>query len=130
MIIVTGQTATGKTRLALELAKKYNIGEELNLIPEIRDPKDLISLLYIIPGIIVLGFIVFGIILALLNPSAVDSLNDNSLGFNLIDRIVSLFLFAIYMGTIEAITKGRSIGKYITGTKAVNNDGSLISIST
>jgi uncharacterized RDD family membrane protein YckC len=50
--------------------------------------------------------------------------------FNLIDRIVSLFLFAIYMGTIEAITKGRSIGKYITGTKAVNNDGSLISIST
>ncbi len=33
-------------RLTYELANKYNIGEELDLIPENRDPKDLISIVY------------------------------------------------------------------------------------
>lgn len=32
-------------RLIYKLSEKYNIGEELNLIPEISDPKDLISVL-------------------------------------------------------------------------------------
>lgn len=32
-------------RLTYELSEKYNIGEELNLTPEISDPKDLISVL-------------------------------------------------------------------------------------
>lgn len=32
-------------RLTYELAEKYNIGEELNMIPKLQDPKDLISTL-------------------------------------------------------------------------------------
>ena len=34
------------------------------------------------------------------------------------------------MSAIEAITKGRSLGKIITGTKAVNDDGSNIGSGT
>src|SRR3989339_604332 len=44
MIIVTGQTATGKTRLALELAKKYN-GELVNF-----DSRQIYKYLDIITG--------------------------------------------------------------------------------
>ncbi len=46
------------------------------------------------------------------------------------DRIITLLLYGLFMGTIEAITKGRSLGKLITKTKAVNEDGTSISVST
>ncbi|HEV8508744.1 MAG TPA: RDD family protein, partial [Chitinophagaceae bacterium] len=38
--------------------------------------------------------------------------------------------YGMYMGLIEAVFKGRSIGKLITGTIAVNNDGSRINGQT
>jgi uncharacterized RDD family membrane protein YckC len=39
-------------------------------------------------------------------------------------------MYGAYMAIIEGIFKGRSIGKFITGTKAVNEDGSNISFTT
>jgi len=48
-------------------------------------------------------------------------------GFNLIGRLLGLLLYGMYMGLVEAIFKGRSIGKLITGTVAVNEDGSRVS---
>ncbi len=46
------------------------------------------------------------------------------------DRVITLVLYGTFMGTIEAITKGSSLGKLITGTKAVNEDGTTITTAT
>ena len=51
-------------------------------------------------------------------------------GFNLMGQLVWLLLYGMYMGITESIFKGRSLGKLITGTIAVNEDGSRISGQT
>ena len=80
---------------------------------------------YIIDLILFYGFMFcLGVILAL---TAEDSLHIFD-GFK--GNVISLLLYAIFMSTIEAITKGRSLGKLITKTKAVNEDGTNISVST
>ena len=50
--------------------------------------------------------------------------------FNIIDQIVSLLIYALLLGAEEALFKGKTIGKLITGTKAVIEDGSPISART
>jgi uncharacterized RDD family membrane protein YckC len=67
------------------------------------------------------------IIIAIINPNFIQIFENTN---SVIDRLVTLLLFGIYMGIVETITKGRSLGKLITGTKAVNHDGSNISAST
>ncbi|MEP6748365.1 MAG: RDD family protein [Bacteroidota bacterium] len=52
--------------------------------------------------------------------------NGNEFGFNLI----GLIIYGLYMACMELVTKGRSPGKIITGTKAVNEDGSNIDAGT
>jgi uncharacterized RDD family membrane protein YckC len=47
-------------------------------------------------------------------------------GAPLLEQLFFLFLYSLYYGGIEAIFKGRSLGKFITGTKVVNEDGSGI----
>lgn len=47
-------------------------------------------------------------------------------GFDLVSNIIFLLFYGMFMGIIEAIFKGRSLGKIITGTIAVNEDGSRI----
>jgi len=72
-----------------------------------------------------------GIIIGLLNPVALDSISeDDSVGFNLLDRLLGLVLYGLYMFVIEALFKGKSLGKLITGTRAVNEDGSNVSVKT
>jgi len=39
----------------------------------------------------------------------------------------SFFLYGIFMGTIEALFRGKTLGKLVTGTRAVNWDGSPLS---
>lgn len=65
----------------------------------------------------------WGVILGIVSPETAQQLGDIN-GFA--DRILSLCLYAIVMGLIEGIFKGKSIGKLITGTRAVNEDGSDI----
>lgn len=48
----------------------------------------------------------------------------------IINVIISLCFYALFMGGVEAIFKGKSLGKLITGTKAVNENGSTISPKT
>lgn len=48
----------------------------------------------------------------------------------LADRLLSLIIYAVYMFVQEAIFKGRSIGKFVTGTRAVYLDGSTINATT
>ena len=72
----------------------------------------------------------FGIILELLSPGAFDRISSNDNGFDLIDRIAALAVYAIYMSVVEAVLKGKSLGKFITQTRALNLDGSSISTRT
>ncbi len=48
-------------------------------------------------------------------------------GFNLLGRLIWLLFYGMYMGLIEAMFRGRSLGKLITGTVAVTEEGGRIS---
>jgi uncharacterized RDD family membrane protein YckC len=48
----------------------------------------------------------------------------------ILGRLVFVTFYGMYMGFIEAIFKGRSLGKLITRTIVVNEDGSRISVQT
>jgi uncharacterized RDD family membrane protein YckC len=54
----------------------------------------------------------------------------DSPGGNLLDRLLAMLAYGIYMGVVEAVFKGKSLGKLITGTRAVNEDGTEISGKT
>ncbi len=74
--------------------------------------------------------VVFGIVIALISPAAAGFFSDDNVGGGLGDRIITLLLYALYMSIVEAIFKGKSIGKFITKTKAVNLDGSQLTTTT
>lgn len=65
-------------------------------------------------AIFYLLFFVFGFIVALVSPNILDVLADESTGFDLFDRIITLILYALYMSIVEGVFKGKSIGKFIT----------------
>ena len=71
-----------------------------------------------------------GIFIGIFFPSTLSYIDEESVRFSIIDRIISLILYGLYMSIIEALFKGRSLGKLITGTKAVNEDGTTINTST
>lgn len=67
--------------------------------------------------------IIFGFLIGLYSPTFFEAL-ENANPF--VDQLGYSLFFALYMGSMEAFTKGRSLGKYITKTKAVNTDGTDI----
>ncbi len=69
-----------------------------------------------------------GVIIALVNPSFIEALENENPGLNIVERLISLLLYGLYMFAIEAIFKGKSLGKLITGTRAVNEDGTNVSL--
>ena len=67
-------------------------------------------------------FIVIGVVAAITgNESSLDILDD-PLGGRLISIVVYILFFTLWEGG----TKGRTLGKFITGTKALKKDGSEI----
>jgi uncharacterized RDD family membrane protein YckC len=86
---------------------------------------------YIIDMIVFyLIMIVVGILVAAVWPNTFDAFVNDSSGFNLLDRLFSLLLYGLFMSVVEAVLKGRSVGKLITKTRAVNLDGSPITAGT
>ncbi len=69
-----------------------------------------------------------GIFIAIASPSSVESLTDESNPIG--DRLFGLVLYGVYMSIVEALFKGKSLGKLITRTRAVNMDGSSITVGT
>ncbi len=69
-----------------------------------------------------------GVIIAMASPETIDDLAEGDVGFGLLDRLISLVLYGLYMSIVEAVFKGKSVGKLITGTRAVNLDGTPISV--
>lgn len=67
-------------------------------------------------------------ITVIISPSTIDEIDEGDNGFgSLSQRLISLIAYAVIMGLVEGIFRGKSIGKFITKTKAVNEDGSYIS---
>jgi uncharacterized RDD family membrane protein YckC len=82
---------------------------------------DLISFYVFILG----GAIVIGVILSLYNPDAATSFFQNFDNIPpIIDKIVTMLLYGLYMTMVEIIFAGKSLGKLITKTRAVSWDGS------
>lgn len=79
-------------------------------------------------GFYLLAFAV-AILVGLLSPDTLDSIADDD-PVNLGEQLLTLVLYGLYMGLVEAIFKGKTLGKLITRTRAVNLDGSPISTST
>lgn len=72
----------------------------------------------------------FGIIVGIFSPQLIYDIGywaDRNVFF---DRILSLLLFGIYMGITEMLLNGRTIGKFVTGTKSVTEEGDQIDKGT
>lgn len=86
---------------------------------------------YIIDLIVfyILIFIV-GMCIAIVNPAFFSEPSNDNIAADIAERLLSVLIYAVYMSATEAVFQGRTLGKLITGTKAVNLDGSNISVST
>lgn len=78
--------------------------------------------------VVMFGFGVIMVILSLLAGHSVDNFGDETFTGNLLmDYLIVYALYAIYYTFSEGASRGRSIGKLITRTKVVREDGSEIS---
>ncbi len=80
---------------------------------------------YIIDSIVV--FIILFLIaftLEILYPGLISESNIGSLS----ERLVGIISYGIIMSFTEIVSQGKSIGKLITGTKVIEEDGSSLSI--
>jgi uncharacterized RDD family membrane protein YckC len=67
--------------------------------------------------------IAVGYLLTLLSPDFYYSLSYNKGRLYLISVFIVLIDYILYYSLFEGIFKGRTVGKFITGTKAVNENG-------
>ena len=71
------------------------------------------------------------IVLALVMPSMMESLtNEENSTTNLIFYIVFAAALVLFYTLMEGLSRGKSLGKLITRTRAVNEDGSAITMAT
>jgi len=81
----------------------------------------------------IISFYIFVFALGMLSAVVSDNAGaffDDMDSNPLLSRLISLALYGCYMGLVEMLFKGKSLGKLITQTRAVNEDGSQISGST
>ena len=90
--------------------------------------KRLINYMVDLVGFYVLIF-VLTIIVGLISPDTLyEYVDADSNEFNPLETLFFLLLYAVYMGVLEAVFKGKTLGKLITKTRALNVDGSRISV--
>lgn len=78
------------------------------------------------------GFYIFIFILASLAPGFARNLfgyGDSPMG-TISGRLMANFLYGVYMGLLETVMKGKSFGKLVTRTRAVEHDGSPLTPRT
>ncbi|WP_199118129.1 RDD family protein [Pedobacter sp. ASV28] len=66
-----------------------------------------------------------GFIMELAFPGIISAANINGL----LDKLLTLCLYGLVMFIIEMVFQGKSLGKLITGTKAVNRNGEIPTIN-
>ena len=69
-------------------------------------------------------------VVGMLNPQTISSIGEDNRGTDIIENLVYTAIFTLYLFGTEAIFKGKTVGKLITGTRAVNEDGSNITPKT
>lgn len=62
------------------------------------------------------------IIVGLVYPPFLDYFQQENPGVRLLDRLMTTLLIALYYILIEGLTGGRSVGKFVTGTRALTID--------
>ncbi|SFH80518.1 RDD family protein [Halpernia frigidisoli] len=106
----------------------------LKIVYENKADKGLRFLNYIIDlvfiyVVVIIFFNLVGIVLEIFFPDSVDaiinSFEDNN---KIFDRLLSLIFYGLFIFLTEWATNGRSVGKYITGTIAVKNNGKPLSL--
>ncbi len=82
--------------------------------------------------LVVFYILIFVITIVLVSEDSIitSEINGNGFSVDFKFRLTGLLFYALLMGLQETIFKGRSIGKFVMGTRAVNLDGSLISPKT
>jgi uncharacterized RDD family membrane protein YckC len=80
--------------------------------------------------VIVFGVLIFITLMAMatVNPQLIESfIKKNETGdFSFIEQLLIQVIYGTYMFIVEALFKGKSLGKLVTGTRAVKQDGTLI----
>lgn len=80
---------------------------------------------YIIDAIVVyILLFLLGFMLESMSPGLISKLNINGVS----ERVIGIVFYWFVMFFTEFTSQGKSIGKLITGTKAINNDGSKLSL--
>lgn len=64
--------------------------------------------------------VVVGLVLAIAFPAVVNTLENTN---TFVDRLVSSLLFSLYCFGCEVLLGGKTLGKFITKTHVVDNDG-------
>lgn len=115
------------------LMEEYNVLDEeqrgkINLVPAAKS-KRLInfiidqfsySFFYLF---ILMGFDLFGVV-------DISTLEREPMSFDLMENITSMLTAAIFYCLMEGLLGGKSIGKYLTRTRAVHQDGSPLDLDT
>ena len=79
-----------------------------------------------------IGFYIFIFILATAAPGFARGLfgyGESPMG-TVVGRLMGNFLYGVYMGALETVLKGKSLGKLVTRTRAVEQDGSPLTPRT
>ena len=77
-----------------------------------------------------IAILIFGLFVGYFFPSVFSDVDFDDPTTGLLDRFVTLLFYGLYMGVLEIVFKGRSLGKFIADTRVVNLDGSTISAKT
>ena len=80
-------------------------------------------------GFYMLAFMT-GIVIGLVSPETINAIDEESVELTILENLASLLIFVLYMSGMETIFKGKTLGKLLTGTRAVNEDGSNITAKT
>ena len=81
-------------------------------------------------GLFYMALVLYGLFLAVSESSFADDLGSFSSNYPILDWLLTMVMYAVYMGAMEAIFKGKTLGKLLTKTRAVNLDGSILSTRT
>jgi uncharacterized RDD family membrane protein YckC len=83
---------------------------------------------YLFDYLLFYGFLFFvGFMWGILSPDTVYILAELNV---FLDILITRISYGLFMGLYEAVFKGRTLGKLISGTKAVNVDGTTINFKT
>ena len=86
---------------------------------------------YLVDLIVFFGIVfIAAFVVGMLNPQTINSIGEENTGTDIIENLVYTAIFTLYLFGTETIFKGKTVGKVITGTRAVNEDGSNITPKT